>query len=171
MNCLTRQTVEFLTHSNYIESEYSVEALSDAKRAWTFAYENRLKKMDVNYILEIHKILLKRLNPRIAGKIRDCEIFIGGLRKDFISEQVIKEDLEDWMKGTKLLTDIFGGMAEHNIEQTHVEFEQIHPFEDGNGRVGRILYNIHRIKEKLPIHIIHEGQEQKEYYKWFEDTL
>jgi len=37
----------------------------------------------------------------------------------------------------------------------------------GNGRVGRILYNIHRLLLGLPIHVIHEGKEQKEYYTWF----
>jgi len=56
---------------------------------------------------------------------------------------------------------------EERSKQIHVAFEDIHPFVDGNGRVGRILYNIHRIKLGLPIHIIHEGEEQKEYYKWF----
>ena len=56
-----------------------------------------------------------------------------------------------------------------NTKMIHVIFEKIHPFRDGNGRVGRILYNIHRLLVGLPIHIIHEGVEQMEYYKWFEN--
>lgn len=49
----------------------------------------------------------------------------------------------------------------------HVEFEDLHPFPDGNGRTGRILYNWHRIQLGLPVHVIHEGDEQYDYYQWF----
>lgn len=52
-------------------------------------------------------------------------------------------------------------------ELSKLEFEKIHPFEDGNGRVGRMLYNINRLNAGLDLHIIHEGKEQIEYYKWF----
>jgi len=52
-------------------------------------------------------------------------------------------------------------------KQCHVLFEKIHPFIDGNGRTGRMVYNWHRLKLGLPIHIIHEGKEQFKYYKWF----
>jgi len=51
------------------------------------------------------------------------------------------------------------------IERIHVEFENIHPFEDGNGRVGRILMNLQRIFSGMSVLIIHEGTEQQEYYK------
>jgi hypothetical protein len=52
-------------------------------------------------------------------------------------------------------------------KKAHVAFETIHPFVDGNGRIGRILMNWQRLQEGLPILIIHEGPEQMEYYKWF----
>ena len=57
---------------------------------------------------------------------------------------------------------------EETIEQDHIWFEKIHPFEDGNGRTGRILMNIQRLNAGLPLLIIHEGKEQMEYYKWFQ---
>ena len=66
------------------------------------------------------------------------------------------------------LNVILGDRTAH-CKRTHIDFEQLHPFEDGNGRVGRILYNIHRVTLGLPIHIIHEGEEQMEYYKWFKE--
>ena len=56
------------------------------------------------------------------------------------------------------------------IKRWHIQFEHIHPFEDGNGRVGRILMNFQLVKKGLPILVIHEGKEQREYYKWFKGS-
>lgn len=168
MNDLSSEELEFLTHSNYIENEYSKEALEDAINAWNyFAKDSREPLFSLESILHCHYLLLWKLRPDIAGKIRDCDVWIGGNRKIFTSKCLIENDIRELnlrMIQSSFCKDI--NKTEITIKH-HVEFERIHPFEDGNGRVGRIIYNAHRLRLGLPIHIIHEGEEQMEYYKWF----
>lgn len=158
------EIVEFLQQSNYIEKELSDIALDDAILAWEFAYKNK-DKINLDYVLEIHKLLMKRLRPDIAGKWRHCDVFIGGNRKIFISEALIKTDVQQKVLFEMLAKGNFD--KECKVYVTHVRFEKIHPFEDGNGRVGRILWQIHRLKLNLPIKIIYE-ENKFAYYKWFQ---
>ena len=154
--------IEFLKESNAIEREYSEEALEDSIEAWEYAKVILPIGIiiDVKYILTIHKFLMKRLDSRIAGKIRQVPVYIGGKRKDNSRPEI---DLE-LINLCKWEANSWGA-----IKKWHLRFEDIHPFEDGNGRTGRILMNIQRLKLGLPILIIHEGKEQMEYYKWFKE--
>lgn len=162
---------EFLQHSNYIENERSDEALHDAWEAWDYAYSHRHKLIfgfGLWYILDIHKLLMHRLNSRIAGMIRICDVSIDGKRKQFISEQLIEEEL--W----KIIDKMDIGKYPYHLvgntwpKQVHINFEYLHPLEDGNGRTGRILMAIHCLRLGLPIQIIRE-EDKQEYYEWFND--
>ena len=155
---------EFLKESNAIEREYSELALEDAKQAWTMASVQMFigkEEITPDLILGIHRRLMKRLNPRIAGKLRKVDVYVGN--RKCLSPEKIKEELRLWCCHSLNPTYL----GEDWVKKAHIEFEKIHPFEDGNGRTGRILMNLQRLKIGLPILVIHEGNEQLEYYKWF----
>lgn len=162
---LSKEIVEFLKESNHIEKEYSNVALLDSKKAWKFAYDNK-NKITLDYILEIHRLLMERIRSDIAGKLRTCDVMIGGKRKRFVSNSIMEVELKDVLNNISIPRFI-PNKEEEFAKHCHVMFEEIHPFEDGNGRTGRILYNIQRLNLGLPIHTIHVGEEQMEYYKWF----
>lgn len=158
--------VKFLVESNAIEGEYSSEALEDAVGAWRYA--KKIKAMLPGDVLVIHHFLMRRIRPDIAGKWRNCEVFIGGLRKDNLGPVMLESKVREV---TDQVNHPVSRRAKHPYKdqrciEYHVKFEEIHPFEDGNGRVGRILYNWHRIKLGLPVHVI-EAKYRKDYYLWF----
>ncbi len=154
---MQKEIDEFLRESNAIEQEHSEEAFEDAKKAWEYAYEYRTT-LTIGGVLMIHERLMKRLNPLIAGMLRKHTVRVGNSIISYISSEHFGLEIIDILHDIKYT---------NNAKENHIKFEHLHPFEDGNGRVGRILYNIHRFNLGLPIHIIHEGKEQMEYYNWF----
>lgn len=161
LNSQEHKALEFLLESNLIESEHSIEAWEDAIKAWEYALT--VKEMRLRNVLKIHEILMHRLNPRIAGKIREVDVWVGG--RMGMTPKKLKKELHKYFNGIEVLPG--PNLVEDFCRISHVEFENIHPFEDGNGRTGRILYNWQRINYQLPIHVIHHGHEQQEYYRWF----
>lgn len=162
---------EFLRHSNRIEGEYSQSAFNDALEAWNYLVNEPVLTLDV--VLHTHFLLMRNTRPDIAGRFRDCDVWIGGRKNMFVSLQFIEETVSDIIgvinekKKDEVLMVNIKQRLEHWAKSLHVDFERVHPFEDGNGRVGRMLYNWHRLKLGLPIHVVHEGDEQMEYYGWF----
>lgn len=102
-------------------------------------------------IEDINKRLFKNINnKKNVGKIRTGQNFIGGnseLSALFVPppEKHLKELLQDlenfWKNSTLYLPTLI------KIAIYHYQFETIHPFNDGNGRTGRLLINL-QMREK-----------------------
>lgn len=169
MENITQEEKDFLVESNAIEQIYDLKLpLLYAERAWD--YMKKQDKMTIPVLLTTHRILMEpytHIEEKDKGNFRTCDVFIGGQRKRFIAYALFQEQLIELFK--RMNDPDAAGDRRKDIwaRAVHVEFEDIHPFIDGNGRVGRMLYNWHLLKMGLPIHIIHRGDEQMEYYTWF----
>lgn len=175
----TKKEIEFLKQSNWIEQEYSDIALEDAISAWE--YTKGLKTITFDDIMKIHFLMQQRLRPDISGSLRGCDVYIGGKRKMFISSALLKDDITNFTNKIMGHIVILSGidreesnLREGTSKKDHVIFEGIHPFEDGNGRVGRIIYNWERLQMGLKIHVINadwpdQNGDQANYYKWFKE--
>lgn len=150
-----KNLTKFLVESNLIEKEYSNKAFQDAYKAWKFLIT--FDELTFSRILETHRVLMCRLNEKIAGRIRKVDVRVGNVTQP--KPDVLEERLERLLE--------FIPVIEPEIKQWHIIFEKIHPFEDGNGRIGRILMNWQRVKNDLSLLVIHVGEEQSEYYTWF----
>jgi len=123
-------------------------------------------------LLKSHKILMQDIIKE-AGIYRTKNVGVG-------NEKEITHIAPPASNVSKLMNDLFNWLNKTDLHPLivssvfHYEFEFIHPFVDGNGRIGRfwqtlILYNWKNIFEYLPIEsLIFENQD--EYYKSIENS-
>ena len=57
----------------------------------------------------------------------------------------------------------------NKIAKYHIEFEKIHPFEDGNGRTGRLLLNYELLKNNLPTVVISK-EDRVKYFEFLRNN-
>lgn len=159
MKYLSHEELEFLQQSNYIENETSPLSLDDAVEAWQ--YLRGEEHLTEKVILKTHKILMRtrELDKSQKGKWRTYNVRVGN--RVCPPFQEIPGLMWKWR------FDSIRKSPPIDDKELHIQFEHIHPFADGNGRVGRMLMNWQRIKKlNKPILIIKE-EEKWEYYKWF----
>lgn len=150
------EIVEFLRESNAIEGIYDDVALEDAVKAWKYLIAQ--PELTLQVILRTHKILMKRISPRVAGKMRMVDVRVGP--RLCPAWQLVSGLLNEWIKS------VHPGMTDPI--SLHVAFEKIHPFEDGNGRTGRMLLNWQIINAGDPLWNCPSANKLM-YYAWFED--
>lgn len=164
--------IDFLQHSNWIEGVTDSDALDRAVKAWELM--ETVTVLTVGAILECHKILMQGcdlgMTPSWVGRFRTCNVRVGNHVAPPFDQ--VGRLMEQWLmnfsrvKTTRIGDKVFS--SEAKIKKAHVAFEKIHPFQDGNGRVGRIIMNWQRMSEGLPVLVIRE-EERFDYYKWFKN--
>lgn len=104
-------------------------------------------------VLELHEGVFRHVLPD-AGHFRRINVRILGAGFTPPRMEKVILEMESWLK-TYEEQDMKGRDVFELGAWMHFEFERIHPFSDGNGRVGRLLMNLHFLKRNWPpIHIL-----------------
>ena len=118
------------------------------KRLETLPLCNRL-------IREAHRILMNGLRgqDKSLGEFRSSQIWIGGYGASIKNARYIPPCPQDMIQAMFDLEKYMNDENETNIliraAFIHYQFETIHPFLDGNGRVGRLLIMLFLIDNKV----------------------
>jgi Fic family protein len=105
--------------------------------------------VDFPHLLAWHKEMFGETKPDLAGRIRDFEVRIQG------SKHIPPPPLEARPMLIELVRRIQRRAGELDaVERAalfHVQFENIHPFGDGNGRLGRLAMNLLLLQADYPM--------------------
>jgi Fic family protein len=129
--------------------------------ALNYVFDHIFKKEKINeqLVLKLHSILMNGVRPD-AGVYRNHAVRITGVNlptANYVSAPKLIAEVMKRVEKENKTSDIIALSA-----RVHSKFEQIHPFSDGNGRVGRLLMNAMLLESNFAPAIIH--QEQKQLY-------
>jgi Fic family protein len=114
-------------------------------------------------ILFLHKMLLTGIQDDIAGRFRNAGEYVRVGTYIAPAPEKIEEMIDDLLLD---FTDLLEIDLVEKIAKFHLGFEHIHPFCDGNGRIGRVLINFQLNKLGYPRVIIRD-KNKSEYYLAF----
>jgi Fic family protein len=92
-------------------------------------------KINLDYILKLHTIIIYNFNDKLPGKFRTGYVNLTNTEKKLPLAQEVPLRMDDLIKNI----NHYGKDSIGKITKDHYQFEEIHPFFDGNGRVGRLI--------------------------------
>lgn len=158
------ETAEVLFHNVNLSDKDLVELMEvknhQAALEYLFSYINNGGCIDREFILHLHAMLMNGIRHD-AGLYRSHAVRIVGANvatANYVKVPMLMEDL------IEEINDITENAIEH-ASVIHSKFEKIHPFSDGNGRVGRLLMNAMLLKSGFAPALI-KDVDRKFYLKY-----
>lgn len=152
-----------------LSKEYSLREIFEAKNLARVSEYIKKKQAELHLnsdlITFLHGMLIGGIDDDIAGRYRQAGEYVRvGAHIAPAPEHIVRL-IE------VLLNDYLSDHSTHivdKIAQFHLQFEHIHPFCDGNGRIGRVLINLQLQSYGYP-NIIIRDKEKDIYYKTFQE--
>lgn len=166
-SCLTRDQTRYIFETNTVGVEKEVLNVDDVIetanhfRCIDMIIDHAQAPLTERFIKELHRTLKNgtsdsRMEWFNGGDYKKVPNEVGGM------DTALPEEVAERMK--ELLSEYNGKKMKslEDILDFHVRFERIHPFQDGNGRVGRLIMFKECLKYNIVPFIIEE--DLKLYY-------
>jgi Fic family protein len=164
---LTLKETERILMEMEISRNVSVREVFEAKNLARVLEYIRSKSVEpdlsIEAIILLHKMLMGNINDAIAGRFRKKGEYVRVGTHIAPAPEHVERMIES------IISDYF---ADHSIYFTdkiarfHLDFETIHPFCDGNGRIGRVIINYQLTRFGFP-NVIIRDKEKQTYYEAF----
>ena len=149
----------------YISERELFEAKNLARVVSYINTKAKEQELNLEMILFLHKTLLSIICDDVAGRFRNHDEWVRVANHISLDPKQVVDKLEE------MLVQYHSTPNENIIKRIaplHLTFEHIHPFMDGNGRIGRVINNYLLIREGfVPINITFV--DRKLYYDAFKE--
>lgn len=165
---LTLEDTEDILLRDVVKKDHDIREIYEAKNlanVTEYLLQDQGQVLSIELILNLHKILLTHIRDDWAGRFRRNKEWVRvgthiGANPEFTSG-LMDELVTSYNKSDdKYFLD--------KIAWFHAEFETIHPFSDGNGRIGRVIINQQLMKLGYPPIIIPNKGKRTDYYPAFD---
>ncbi|MCC6643796.1 Fic family protein [Candidatus Peregrinibacteria bacterium] len=162
---LSLQETEKILLEMEVSRKVSLREVFEAKnlaRVMDYLREKKAQvHLSLDFILFLHHMLISGISDEIAGRFRQENEYVKvgshiAPPPEHV-DQLLEQNIGDYQN------DLSGYFLE-KIARFHLQFEHIHPFNDGNGRIGRLLTNLQLMELGLPP-VIFRDKEKKLYYQ------
>ncbi|MFH2028854.1 MAG: Fic family protein [Nanoarchaeota archaeon] len=166
-NSLTLKNVAEVVFEDRISQGKDLREVYDAQNSYNlFLFLKKTRSnIDHDFIIKIHSLLMKKIDDRLG--YRQESIVLLGKATELAAPEDIYSEMNKLLRWYKQNEDRL-----YVLElafKFHAKFEKIHPFCDGNGRVGRFLLNYILMKKNYFPIIIRKTSRNK-YIKALESA-
>jgi len=166
---LTLKETERILLEMEVSRHVSVREVFEAKNLARVMEYTRSKawesELSLEMILLLHKMLLGNINDAIAGRFRTTGEYVRVGTHIAPAPEHVEQMMETILR--EFAADQHNYFAD-KIAKFHLDFETVHPFCDGNGRMGRVIINFQLMQSGFPCIIIRD-KEKRIYYASFSE--
>lgn len=159
----TDKILQKIDLDRYINERELFEAKNLARVVEYIDNKSKQAELTLDVLMLLHQMLISNIRDDIAGRFRNDDEWVRVGSHIAADPKDVVRLLQEMMIEYKI-------SSEENIikriARLHLTFESIHPFVDGNGRIGRVLNNYMLIREHhVPINI--KFIDRAQYYDAF----
>ncbi|MCE2453266.1 MAG: Fic family protein [Nitrospinae bacterium] len=166
---LTLDETERILLEQSLAREVSVREVFEAKNLARVTEYKRARaedsELDEELILLLHRMLIGGIDDAIAGRFRRQGEYVRVGTHIAPAPEHVERMMENIL--IEYSSDLDSYCLD-KIARFHLDFETIHPFCDGNGRIGRVIINFQLLQLGLP-RIIIRNSDKERYYRAFND--
>ena len=166
---LTLEETENVLMEQMLSRNVSVREVFEAKNLARIVEYTRTKAADSeltkDLMLLLHQMLMGVIDDAIAGRFRRRGEYVRVGTHIAPAPERVEPMVDDVL--VEYSSDLDSYFLD-KIARFHLDFETIHPFCDGNGRIGRVILNVQLLRLGLPGLVI-RNSDKDVYYRAFRE--
>ena len=166
---LSLEETERILMEQILSRNVSIREVYEAKNLARVMEYKRIRSKDTELsetlMLQFHQMLMGGIDDTIAGRFRQRGEYVRVGTHIAPAPEHVERMMEN------LLIDYVSDLESYFLDKIavfHLGFEYIHPFCDGNGRLGRVMMNYQLLQLGLP-RISIRNSEKERYYQAFRE--